>query len=262
MTIHSAGVLRVAPRSSLAICALTALLVGCGTRDAADPLIPDPTGRIRLVSLITDTTRGRVDAILEGVPFGVNLIYGGTTPSSLPAPATAIYSPIVTGSRSLVLRRTADPAVTVATFPLTISTGVDYTVYATGGAAASAITSVITTDTNSVPAAGTARVRVVHMAPTAGAVDVFVTAVGADLAAATPTLANVPVRGAAYLPPVTAGTYQVRVVPAGTAPASRAANVAINLASIAIPALGARTPIAADNNVGGAPFRFITLVDR
>jgi hypothetical protein len=262
MTFHPAGALRVAPRFSLVALAMTTLLAACGTRDAADPLIPDATGRIRFVTLITDTTRGRVDAILEGVPFGVNLVYGGTTPSSLPAPATAIYSPIVTGTRSLVLRRTADPSVTVATFPLTIATGVDYTVYATGGAAASAITAVITTDTNTTPTLGAARVRVVHMAPTAGAVDVFVTAVGADLAAATPTLANVPVRGAAYLPSVAAGTYQVRVVPAGTAPASRAANVAINLASIAIPANGARTIIAADNNVGGAPFRFITLVDR
>ena len=88
------------------------------------------------------------------------------------------------------------------------------------------------------------------------------TAVGADLALATATLANVPVRGAAYLPSVAAGTYQVRVVPAGTAPALRAANVALNLASVALTANSARTFIAADNNVGGAPFRFVTLVDR
>ncbi len=262
MTLLSAGVLRVVHRSSFAIFGLAALLVGCGTKDATDPLIPGTTGRVRFVSLITDTTRGRVNAILEGVPFGVNITYGGTTPSSLPAPATAIYSPILTGARSLVLKRTADTAATVATFALTIANAVDYTVYATGGAAASAITAAITTDTNSRPTLGSVRVRVVHLAPSAGNVDVFVTAVGADLALATPTLANVPVRGAAYLPSVAAGTYQVRVVPAGTAPAARAANVAINLASITLPANSARTIVAADNNVGGAPFRFITLIDR
>ncbi|MDZ7631114.1 MAG: DUF4397 domain-containing protein [Gemmatimonadaceae bacterium] len=251
----------MAHRSSLAVLGLAALLVGCGTTDATDPLIPDAFGRVRFVSLITDTTRGRVNAILESVPFGVNLTYGGTTPSSLPAPATAIYSPILTGSRSLVLKRTADTSVTVATFPLTIATGADYTVYATGGSGASAITSFITTDTNSVPASGAVRVRVVHLAPSAGNVDVFVTAVGANLALATPTLANVPLRASAYLS-VPAGTYQVRVVPAGTAPADRATNVAINLPSVALPANGARTIIAADNNTGGAPFRFIALVDR
>ncbi len=262
MTILSAGVLRVAQRTSLAILGVATLLAGCGTTDAPNPLVPDAFGRVRFVTLITDTTRGRVNAQIDGSPFGVNMTYGGTTPSSLPAPATAIYSPIVTGTRNLVLRRTVDTNTTVATFPLTIATGVDYTVFATGGAAASTIAPFITTDTNTAPAIGAARVRVVHMAPTAGAVDVFVTAVGADLSAATPTLANVPVRGAAYLPSVTAGTYQVRVVTAGTAQALRAANVAINLASIAIPANSARTLIAADNNVGGAPFRFVVLTDR
>ena len=261
MTLLTPGVMRVAYRTSLTILAAAALLAGCGTKDAMDPLIPGPQGRVRFVSLITDTTRGRVNAILEAVPFGVNLTYGGTTPSSLPAPANAIYSPVLTGGRTLVLKRTADTTATVATIPFTVATSADYTIYATGGSGATAIAPFITTDTNSAPALGQVRVRVVHLAPSAGNVDVFVTAVGADLAAATPTLANVPVRASAYLS-VPAGTYQVRVVPAGTAPASRSANVAINLASVALPANGARTIIAADNNVGGAPFRFIALVDR
>ena len=262
MTILSAGVMRVAHRTSLSLLAIAALLSGCGTKDAADPLQPGPQGRVRLVTLITDTTRGRVNAILESLPFGVNLTYGGTTPSSLPAPATGIYSPILTGTRSLVLKRTGDTTATVATFPLTIANATDYTVYAIGGVSASAVTSFITTDTNSTPAVGTVRVRVVHLSPTAGNVDLFVTAVGADRAAATPTLSNVAYRGNAYLPAVTAGTYQVRAVPAGTAPASRAASVSINLASIALPANGARTIVAADNNVGGAPLRFIAYTDR
>ena len=262
MTLLSAGVMRVAHRTSLTVLAVAALLSGCGTKDAADPLIPGPQGRVRFVSLITDTTRGRVNALLESVPFGVNLVYGGTTPSSLPAPATAIYSPILTGTRSLVLKRTIDTTATVATFPLTIANATDYTVYGVGGAGASAITAFITSDTNTAPAVGAARVRVVHLAPTAGAVDVFVTAVGADLSLATPTLSNVAYQGGAYLPSVTAGTYQVRAVPAGTAPAARSASVSINLASIALAANSARTIVAADSNVGGAPLRFIALTDR
>ncbi|MCC7055763.1 MAG: DUF4397 domain-containing protein [Gemmatimonadaceae bacterium] len=261
MTLIPSGVLRVVHRPSLAILAAAALFAGCGTKDAADPLISGPQGRVRLVSLITDTTRGRVNATLEGKPFGVNLTYGGTTPSSLPSPANAIYSAILTGARTLVLKRTADTTAVVATIPLNIATGADYTVYATGGASASAIVPVITTDTNTAPALGAARVRIVHQANGAGAVDVFVTAVGADLALATPSLANVALRGAAYLASP-AGTYQVRAVPAGTAPALRAANVTVNLASIAIPANGARTIVAAESTTGGAPYRFITYIDR
>ena len=261
MTILFAGVSRVASRVRVAILAAAAMLAGCGTTDAADPLIPGQFGRIRFVNLITDATRVPVNAVLEGLPFGVNIAYGGTTPSTLPAPANAIYSPVLTGARSLGLRRTADTLVTVAKIPLQVVNTVDYTVYASGGAGASAIAAFVTADSNSAPAIGQVRVRVVHLAPSAGNVDVFVTAVGADLAGATPTLVNVPLRASAYLS-VVAGTYQVRVVPAGTAPALRAANVAINLASVALPANGARTIIAADNATGGAPFRFIALTDR
>jgi len=259
--ILTSGVSRVAHRTTFAVLTAAALLAGCGTKDATAPLLPGPQGRIRLVNLITDTTRGRVNATVSSVALGVNLVYGASGPSSLPTPTTSIYAPINAGAQSIVMKRTIDTSATVATFPVTIATNVDYTVYATGGVGASAITSFITADTNSVPATGAVRVRVVHLAPSAGNVDVFVTAVGADLALATPTLANVPVRASAYLS-VVAGTYQVRVVPAGTAAALRAANVAINLASVALPANGARTIIAADNNVGGAPFRFIALVDR
>ena len=156
MTFLSAGVMRAAHRTSFVLLAAAALLTGCGTKDAAGPLIPGAFGRIRFVNLSfdVDTTRGKVNAILESVPFGVDIAYGRSTPAFLPAPATAIYLPILTGSRTLVLRRTADTSATVATFPLTIANGVDYTVYATG---ASPVTPFITTDTNSTPALGQVR---------------------------------------------------------------------------------------------------------
>ena len=101
-TVRGAGVRHAA---LIAVAALVA--TACGTKDAADPLQPNgPTGRIRFVNLITDPARNPVNAILEGVPFGVNLGYTGSTPSSLPAPSTANYSAILAGDRSLVLKRT------------------------------------------------------------------------------------------------------------------------------------------------------------
>jgi hypothetical protein len=244
-----------------AMVSLTAALAACGTTDAADPLAPTgPTGRVRFVNVITDTTRGRVNAILENVPFGVNLTYTQSTPITLAAPNTGNYSPILAGSRTLVLRRTADTNTVVSTIGFTVTGGQDQTIYATE-AGASAIGSYITTDDNALSATQ-ARVRVVHLSPTAGAVDVFVTAPGADLAAATPTLTNVTVRSASAYLAVNAGTYQVRVVPAGTPPAGRAAAVAINVASLALAANTVRTIVAADNNVGGAPLRAFVLLDR
>lgn len=249
------------PNRSLC-CAALALLAACGTKDAPDPLSPGgATGRVRFVNVITDTTRGRVNAILEGVPFGVNLTYGLSTPATLPAPSTAPYAPVLAGARSLVLKRTADTNVVVATLPFSVDAGQDRTVYAVGGRAGTAVTAFVTTDDNGAPAAGQARVRLVNLSPTAGAVDLFVTAVGADLAAATPTAAGLAVQGSSAYVALPAGTYQVRAVPAGTPAAGRAAAVTINLASAALGAGAVRTIVAADNSVGGAPLRAFVLAD-
>ena len=67
------------------IACLAVLVAACGTKDAADPLSPSGAqGRVRFVNVITDTTKGRVNAILEKLPFGVNLTYTQSTPASLP----------------------------------------------------------------------------------------------------------------------------------------------------------------------------------
>src|SRR5436305_4005743 len=110
----------------------------CGTKEAPGPLEPTgATGRVRFVNMITDTTRGRVNAILEGVPFGVNLTYGQSTPATLPSPSTANYSAILAGSRTMLLKRTADTTTLVATVNFTVTSGQDQTVYAIGGASGS-----------------------------------------------------------------------------------------------------------------------------
>jgi len=156
-TIQRARVTRSALLGALGALVTTTALAACGTKDATAPLTSGPAGRVRFVNVITDASRAVVNATLEGQIFGVNLAYLATTPASLPAPANALYSPVLEGSRNIVLRRTADTTVTVATLPFTIATGEDRTVYATGGAAGSAITSFITLDDNQAPPAGPPR---------------------------------------------------------------------------------------------------------
>lgn len=248
----------------LAVVALTgAGSVACGTTDAAAPLSPSgPTGRVRFVNVINDTTRGRVNAILEGVVFGANVTYTQGVPASLAAPSTAPYAAVLAGARTLVLKRTADTNVTVATLSVTIDANQDRSAYAIGGAGGSAVTGFVTTDTNTTPSAGQSRVRFVHLSPTAGPVDVFITAVGADLAAASPAYANAGYRSAGAYVSLAAGTYQLRAVPAGTAPAGRNGAVTINLTGQVLASGSARTFVAADNTTGGAPLRAFALADR
>lgn len=243
--------------------AALALIAACGTTDAPGPLQPSgATGRVRLVNLITDVTRGRVNASLEAVPFAVDVQYAVTVPATLAAPSNAFYAAVLAGNRAFVLKRTADTSVTVATLNFTVADGQDVTVYAIGGASNSAISGFVTTDENPAAASNQTRVRVVHLSPTAGNVDMFVTAPNADLAAATPALTNVAYRSASAYLLMTPGTYQFRAVPAGTAPASRAANVSINLASVALVGGTGRTIVTADANVGGTPLRAFVLSDR
>jgi hypothetical protein len=253
-------------KSTSFIAALALAAVACGTKDAPGPLEAGQTGRIRFVNLITDPARLPVNAVLEAVPFGVNLGYGGTTPSSLPSPATANYSAILVGDRSLVLVRTADPNNAVATLTFTIVLGADHTVYAQGGTGGGAITGFMTTDPTPAPAAGQVAVRVVNMSPTGGAMDFFVTAPSADLSTATPTVANLAYHGESAYVNLAAGTYQIRAVPAGTAPALRSASVVINFTPPATPAPfpagSARTIVAADAAAGGSPLRAFLLPDK
>jgi hypothetical protein len=252
------------PRRGLAVLAIALTLVAaCGTDKAAGPLQPTGTqGRVRFVNVITDTTRGRVNAILERLPFGVNLTYAQSTPATLAAPNTANYAAILTGDRTLELKRTADTTVVVATISVNVGEGVDRSVYAIGGAGGTPITSFATTDTNPAPAATQVRLRLVNLSLTAGAVDIFLTAAGADLAAATPTATNLAYKSVSNYFTASPGTYQLRAVPAGTAPASRAASVSITMASLALSGGTGRTLVAADNSTGGAPLRFFVLSDR
>ncbi len=253
-----------ARRTAMCFCAvLLATISACGTKDAESPLAPSGAqGRVRFVNVITDTARGRVNAILEQVPFGVNLTYTQSTPASLGAPNTALYSAILAGARTLVLKRTADTNTTIATIAFTMNDGQDRTIYAVGGAGGSAVTTFLTSDENTAVPSGQTRVRVVHLSPTAGAVDIFVTAPGADLSTATPTIANVANQSVSNYLTVAAGAYQIRILPAGIAPAARAAAVAINVASLVLPAGTGRTIVAADNSTGGAPLRAFVLNDQ
>jgi len=235
----------------------------CGTKEAPGPLEPTgTTGRVRFVNMITDTTRGRVNAILEGVPFGVNLTYGQSTPATLPSPSTANYSAILTGNRTMLLKRTADTTNLVATVSFAVASGQDQTVFAIGGTSGSAVTSFVLEDANPDIASSATRVRVVNLSPTAGAVDIFITAPNADLSAATPTFANLAYKSASTYATPAPGTYQVRVVPAGTAPALRTAAVSLNVPSLAIGGGAGRTIVIGDRNIGGAPLTAFVLTDR
>jgi hypothetical protein len=129
-----------------------------------------------------------------------------------------------------------------------------YTVLATGRLAS--IAPLVLQDDVAAPTAGNVKLRLVHAAPTAGNVDIYVTAPNADIATATPTVANVPFRGASSYLQVAAGTYRVRITPVNSK------TVAIDVNNVVLTAGQVRTAVAVDATCGGAPLGAIVLADR
>lgn len=147
---------------------------------------------------------------------------------------------------------------TVATLPATLAAGTDYTAiavgYALGGTPGFDV--LVLTDDNTLPANNGVKIRVVHGAPAAPGVDVYVTTPFETLEGKTAALTNVPFKAASGYLTVPVGNYQARVAVAGTK------TVAIDSHRLVTWNNMIRTVIAVDAKGGGAPFDFIILPDR
>ena len=138
---------------------------------------------------------------------------------------------------------------------LSLSSHSDSTVLVEGLSAS--IAAVVLTDDNSDPASGKAKVRVVHAAPSAGTVDVYIVAPGTDITTVSPTLPSVAYQAASAYLSVDPGTYEVVVTPAGNNTVK-----AIDVPNFTIEAGQIRSAVALDAPGGGAPFQLLVLSDK
>jgi len=222
----------------LALVALTVFGLGACSDD--DPIAPAQTAEVRVMHASPNAPN--VDVLVDDA----------TVLTNVPFRAASAYLEVASGSRRIRVRATGTTT-TVIDATVSLGTGGTFTVIATGLLAG--IQPLVVVDTLTAPAAGQVKVRVVHAAPAAGGVDVYVTAPGANLATATPVLTNVPFRGVSNYLTVPAGQYQIRVTPAGTK------TVAID-ATVTLAAGQIRTVVATDAPGGGAPLAPVVLADR
>jgi hypothetical protein len=218
--------------------AATALTAACS--DDNDNTGPDGEARVRVVHASPDAPD--VDVLVDDAEVL----------SDVPYLAASDYLGVPPGGRNLKVNA-AGTETTVIDADVTLTDGTDYTVIASGPVAA--IAPIVLQDDNSAPAAGNARVRAIHGAPGAPAVDIYITAPGADLAAETPVLTGVQFRDVADYIEAPAGDYQVRVTPAGTKA------VVIDSGTLTLVAGQVRTAIAVDAAGGGGPFDLLLLPD-
>lgn len=220
--------------------ALAALLAGAVTACGDDTTAPAATAELRVVHASADAPS--VDVLVDGT----------AALSNVPFTAFSEYLSVPAGTRRLQVRASGTNTIVIdAGAPL--APGRQYTVVALNEVAM--IEPLVLTDDNSAPAAGSVKVRLVHASPVAGAVDIYVTGPNADLSMAAPTLAGVPFKGVSDYLEVPAGTYQIRVVPAGTK------TVALDSGPVTLTAGQIRTVIAVDAPGGGAPVGAIVLPD-
>jgi len=202
-------------------------------------------GRVRVVHASPDA---------PAVDIYVN---GGKVLENLPFREYSEYLGLPAGNYSVDIKVTGTGTL-VKSVPVSVASGKDYSAIAVGYAGGNppGFDVVLLEDDNTLPADNGVKLRVVHTAPGAPDVDVYVTTPFETLMGKTPVLSNVPFKAASGYLTVPIGMYQARVALAGTK------TVAIDSHRLVTWANMIRTVIAVDNKGGGAPFELIVVPDR
>lgn len=216
-------------------------LVGTACSDDDGPTGLEATGQVRVVHLSPDAPN--VDVLVDGTAVATDVPY--LTASD--------YLTVEAGDRNLEITA-AGGAASVLDESVTVAVGTQYTVLVAGELMDIALQPLV--DDNTAPAAGNAKVRLIHGAPNVGLVDIWVTEPGADLAGTFPTVSNVGFGVASPYLEVPEGEYQVRIAPVGTQ------DIVIDTGPITLSAGQIRTGIAVEAPGGGPPFSALLLADR
>lgn len=225
-----------------------ALLTGSGSAEIANVNNPGDLkspADIRVVHASPDTPA--VDIVVND-SFGAPLVPGLTFPN---------FTDFVSVEPGDYNIKVTEPmsGLTPVDEDLTLDAGVKYTAVAIGTLAAMDIVALVAAD-DPRPVATEAKVRLIHASPTAGDVDIWITAPAPDLDVETPTLTAIPLGANTGFLSLAPGTYEVNIAPSGTTTA------AISV-EIAVAAGGIYTAIARDNTggAGGLPLGLILLDD-
>jgi hypothetical protein len=228
--------------------------------------VPNTSGGAAAISLVALNGAGSLEILDVNTPTSLQVIHaspdapavdivvdGGVLVPGLAFPEATGFVEVPGSTYNVAVTVAGNPgAVAIGPVDLDLDPGVRYSVFAIGELAA--IEPLILTD-DPRRVATNAKVRIVHASPTAADVDIYVTAVGADINAEMPTLENIPFKANTGFLALAAGDYDVTVTPTGTKTA------AIGPAMISILDGGVYTTVARDPLPGAAEFGLIVLDD-
>lgn len=225
--------------------------------------VPSTTSTI---SLLAQTGEGAVEILDASTPTFLQVVHaspdapnvdivvnGDVLIPDLPFPAATGVLGVPAATYNVAVTVADNPgAVAIGPVDLDLAAGTRYSVLAVGELA-NIEPLILTDDPRRI--ATNAKVRLVHASPTAQDVDIYVTAVGADIANESPTFPGVPFKGNTGFVNLAAGEYDVTITPAGSKTA------AIGPLTIAVENSGVYTAIARDPLPGSAQLGVILTDD-
>ncbi len=217
----------------LALLAPVFLLSACNDDD--DPP-PEAKAYVRVVHASPDAPA--VDVTLDGAAVVSGVAFKAATGFATTTAGAHAIKVNVAGSATTVL--SANPTLTKDRY---------YTVFAANKVAS--LEPLVVEEDGVAPTAGNIKLRVVHAAPSAPNVDVYVTAPGAALGSA--TLSNVAFKGVSDALQVPAGDYRVRVTPTGSS------TVVYDSGTLSLAAGANLVAAAVDASTGNSPVSLLVL---
>lgn len=243
---------------------------GTITLNAGDDLtitaLPNTSGGPAPISLVALNGAGSLEILDVNTPTSLQVIHaspdapavdvvvdGNVLVPGLAFPDATGFVEVPAATYNVAVTVENNPgAVAIGPVDLDLQAGTRYSVFAVGEL--SSIEPLILTD-DPRRVATNAKVRIVHASPTAADVDIYVTAVGADINNEAPTLVNIPFKANTGFLALPAGDYDVTVTPTGTK------NAAIGPATISVSDGGIYTAVARDPLPGASEFGLIVLDD-
>jgi hypothetical protein len=225
--------LRVVPLGAAVVLLGAALLtVGCGSSSS----------RFRFVQAAT-AVPGNVDLQVDGKSVQTGIGFG----------QTATYRSISGGSHKFEVfaaGTTSNPYINAS-----VSLSKDTTIFASGQFSNNAIPALTPfSDDNTVPTTGNARVRIIHMAPSAGSVDVYIVQPGESLAGLGPQISPLTNGNASLYQVLPANSYDVVITVTGT-------QIELVRDGYTFTSEQIRTIVMLDFPTGGGPFSQMVLND-
>lgn len=217
--------------------ALAVLALGACIDDS--PMTTGPSSHLRFIQAVPNAPV--IDLLFDSSTVGANLGYRAETG----------FLRVRAGDRRVRVRQVGT-STTLMDLTVPVEFPRAYTVISTG--LLNDVQPVVAPDTASIPEVGEFKLRILHVAPSAGPVDVYVTDVSASLTGATPMVSGLTFRGNTeyYVFPV--GNQRVRITATGTT------NTLIDITNLFGERV-MRSVVMTDAVGGGSPFAGMLLVD-